>query len=398
MGALAGLGATAALNAALPGAALGQDAPKPPAEPAGTVPNTVVLAAKDPAVKPHSDRPLTASATAEYLGDDVTPTSHHFIRNNLFTPDIDEAKHTLEITGLVDRPMTLTLADLRSRFSQASAQAMIECAGAGRTAFTPAPRGTPWPVTGGMGCSQWTGVRLADVLRAAGVKAGAVHVAFSGADFGALPTIPKVARSVPLEKAMERHTLLAFGMNGAPLPKVHGYPLRVVVPAWAGSASIKWVARIEVLDAPLKGPYMDESYRIPRVPVEPGGRMPPDAAMTEAWPVKSIITHPAPNARFIAGKPLLIAGKAWAGENDVSSVDVSLDEGRTWRRAELNASTEKYAWRTFSLSFTPTRPGYTTVLARATDTAGNIQPAHAAWNPLGYFWNGWHRIGFVVAV
>ncbi len=214
MGALAGLSATAALHAALPGAALGQDAPKPPAEPAGTVPNKVVLAAKDAAVKPHSDRPLTASATAEYLGDDVTPTSRHFIRNNLFTPDFDEARHTVEITGLVDRPMTLTLADLRSRFPQVSAQAMIECAGSGRSGFTPMPRGTPWPISGGMSCSQWTGVRLADVLRAAGVRSGAVHVAFSGADFGALPTIPKVARSVPLEKAMERHTLLAFGMNG----------------------------------------------------------------------------------------------------------------------------------------------------------------------------------------
>ncbi len=125
--------------------------------------------------------------------------------------------------------------------------------------------------------------------------------------------------------------------------------------------------------------------------------MPPDAAMTEAWPVKSIITHPAPNARFSAGKPLLVAGKAWGGENDIARVEVSFDEGRTWRRAELNASTEKYAWRTFSLSHTPTRSGYTTVLARATDDAGNTQPALAAWNPLGYFWNGWHRVGFVVA-
>jgi DMSO/TMAO reductase YedYZ molybdopterin-dependent catalytic subunit len=396
IGALAGLSASTAIGATLPGLAWAQDAPKAPAEPAGTVPNKAVLAEKDAAVRPHSDRPLTASATAEYLGDDVTPTNRHFIRNNLFTPDFDEARHTVEITGLVEKPMTLSVAELRARFPQASTQAMIECAGAGRTGFSPAPRGTPWPVSGGMSCSQWSGVRLSDVLRAAGVRANGVHVAFTGADFGALPTIPKVARSIPLDKAMERHTLVAYGMNGGPLPKIHGYPLRVVVPSWAGSASIKWVARIEVLDAPLKGPYMDESYRIPRFPVEPGSKMPPDALMTQAWPVKSIITHPAPNARFGTGKPVLVAGKAWAGEHDIARVELSFDEGRTWRRAELNAAGDKYAWRTFSHAYTPQRPGYTTVLARAMDDAGNVQPAVAPWNPLGYFWNGWHRIGFMV--
>jgi DMSO/TMAO reductase YedYZ molybdopterin-dependent catalytic subunit len=355
-----------------------------------------VLAEKDAVLKPHSDRPLTASATAEHLGDDVTPTSRHFVRNNLFTPDFDAAKHTVEITGLVDNPMTLTVADLRAKFPETTVQAMLECAGAGRTGFSPTPRGTPWPISGGMSCSQWTGVRLSDVLRAAGVRAGAVHVGFTGADFGALPTVPKVARSVPLEKAMERHTLIAYGMNGGAMPKVHGYPMRVVVPSWAGSASVKWVAKIEVLAAPLKGPYMDSSYRIPRSPIEPGGKMPPDAAMTEAWPVKSIITHPAPNARFASGKPMLVAGKAWAGERDIAHVELSFDEGRTWRRAQLNASADKYAWRTFSYAYTPPSSGYTTILARATDDGGSTQPALAAWNPLGYFWNGWHRVGVLV--
>ena len=348
-------------------------------------------------MRPHSERPLTASVTAEYLGDDVTPTSRHFIRNNLFTPDFDAAKHVVEVTGLVDKPLKFTLAELRSRFPEVSTVAMLECAGAGRTAFTPTPRGTLWPMTGGMSCSQWTGVRLADVLRAAGVRSGAAHVAFTGADFGALPTIPKVARSVPLEKAMERHTLVAYGMNGAALPKVHGFPLRVVVPSWVGSASIKWVARIEVLDAPLKGTYMDDSYRMPRHPVEIGGKMPPDALITEAWPVKSMLTHPAPNARVSLGRAVLISGKAWSGEHDIARVEVSFDEARTWQRAELNPAGDKYQWRTFSFAYTPRRPGYTTVLARAVDTGGNMQPAITPWNPLGYYWTAWHRVGFMVA-
>ncbi|HYC44210.1 MAG TPA: sulfite oxidase [Burkholderiales bacterium] len=389
-------GAGVVLAAGLPRAAWAADAPKPPADPPGTIPNKIVLAEKDPAMKPHSERPLTASVTAEYLGDDVTPTHRHFVRNNLLTPDFDEATHKVEIAGLVDKPMTLTVAELRSRFPAVTTQAMLECAGSGRTGYTPRPRGTPWPTTGGMSCSQWTGARLADVLRAAGVRADAVHVAFTGADFGALPTIPKVARSVPIAKAMEQHTLIAYGMNGGAIPKIHGHPMRVVVPSWAGSASIKWIGRIEVLPAPLKGPYMDASYRIPREPVEPGSKMPPDALMTEAWPVKSIITHPAPGAQVSRGKPMLIAGKAWAGEHDIARVELSFDEGRTWRNAQLNPAGDKYAWRTFSFAYTPARGGYTTVLARATDDAGNTQPLVAAWNPLGYFWNGWHRVGFTV--
>jgi DMSO/TMAO reductase YedYZ molybdopterin-dependent catalytic subunit len=393
--AIAALGALGIVGA-VPATGRAGEAQKPPAEPAGTIPNKAVLAEKDPAMRMHSERPLTASVTAEYLNDDITPTSRHFVRNNLFTPDFDEAKHTVEIAGLVDKPLTFTVAQLKSAFPQVSTQAMIECAGSGRSSFSPAPRGTPWPTTGGMSCARWTGVRLADVLQAAGVKSGTVHVGFIGADFGVLPTIPKVARSVPLDKAMERHTLLAYGMNDGPLPKVHGYPLRVVVPSWVGSASIKWVARIEALAAPLKGPYMDESYRIPRVPIEPGGRMPPDAVSTEVWPVKSMITHPAPNAKHAAGKPVLVAGKAWAGENAVARVELSFDEGRTWQRAELNARADKYAWQTFSYAYTPRASGYVTVLARATDDAGRTQPLASAWNPLGYFWNGWHRVGFVV--
>lgn len=394
--ALAGIGAATLLGASLPGPAFAQDVAKPPAELFGTIPSAAVMSGKDAAMKPHSERPLTASVTAEYLGDDVTPSNRHFIRNNLFTPDFDEAKHTIEIGGLVDTPTILTVRELRSKFPMVSTQAMIECAGSGRTGFTPTPRGTPWPPTGGMSCAQWTGVRLADVLREAGVKAGAVHVAFIGGDFGALPTMPKFARSIPVDKATERHTLLAYGMNGEPLPKIHGYPLRVVVPGWAGSASIKWVARIEVLDAPLKGPYMDASYRIPVHSVEPGSKMPPDAAITEAWPVKSIITHPAPSGRFKLGRPLLVSGKAWAGDVGVAGVEVSFDEGQSWQRTELNAPGDKYAWNTFSYTYTPQRPGYITVLARATDKRGIAQPLVTPWNPLGYFWNGWHRVGFVV--
>lgn len=390
--------AVAAVTAGVtvPKMALAQSAPKPPADPAGVISNNAVMGGKDAALKIHSERPLTASATAEFLADDVTPTNRVFVRNNLFTTEFSEATHVVEIKGLVDKPLKLTVADLKSMFKGTSTVAMIECAGAGRTAFSPVPRGTPWPPTGGMSCPKWNGVRLGDVLKAAGIRSDAAHVSFTGADFGALPTIPKVARSVPLWKALEEHSMIVYGMNDGPLPVVHGAPIRVMIPGWAGSASVKWVASIEVLSAPLKGPYMDSSYRMPRHPLAPGSKMPADAVSAEGWPIKSIITNPAPNSSFKIGKPVLVAGHAWVAEADIERVELSFDEGRSWQNAQLNAKAAKYAWQTFSYAYTPRGPGYMTVLARATDSKGNTQPIVTAWNPLGYYWNGIHRVGFSV--
>jgi DMSO/TMAO reductase YedYZ molybdopterin-dependent catalytic subunit len=394
---LAGAGAVTALGgAALMHEALAQE-PKPkPTDPPGTIPNEQVLAEKSPAMQVHSERPLTASVPAEQHNFAVTPTDRMFIRNNLLTPDIDASRHRLTVKGLVDKELTFSVEELKKAFPNVTTQAMMECAGSGRTAFSPRASGTPWLPTGGMGCPVWTGVRLRDVLRAAGLQQKAVHVAGQGGDFGAVPTAAPVIRSIPVAKAMEPHTLIAWGMNDAPLPKVHGYPLRLVVPGWVGSASIKWLHTLTVLDAPFKGTYMDGSYRIPRHPVKPGEPMPKDAVITEAWPVKSMITHPAPNAVFKLGKPVLIEGRAWVGEGAIERVELSFNEGVSWVRAAINSGGDKYAWRIFSYEFYPKAPGYTTVIARATDDRGNTQPMIATWNPLGYFWNGWHRVGFVV--
>ena len=362
----------------------------------GTVSNADVLKGKDMSVfKVHSERPLTGSVPAEAHDFDVTPTDRMFIRNNLLTPDIDAAQHKLTIKGLVDKELTFSVDELKRTFKAVTLQAMLECAGSGRTGFQPTPRGTPWSPTGGMGCPKWTGVRLADVLRAAGVKANAVHVAGQGADFGAVPTLAPVIRSIPMSKAMEENTLIAWDMNGAPLPKVHGYPIRLLVPGWAGSASTKWLHTLTVLDAPFKGTYMDDSYRIPRYPVAPGERMPKDAVSTEAWPVKSMITAPAPNAKFRVGEPILVRGKAWVGEGAIERVEISLDEGVTWQAAH-DPRGDKYAWRGFRFLHRPQRPGYQTFLARAWDDKGNAQPLVSPWNPLGYFWNGVHRVGVTV--
>ncbi len=389
---LAGLGALAAAGGARIPEALAQAAP---ADPPGTVPNADVLAAKVQGFQTHSDRPLTGSIPAQMHDFDVTPNDRMFIRNNLLTPDVDASKHVLRVRGLVDKPLELPLAELK-KLPSFTTQAMVECAGSGRSAYQPKASGTPWLETGGMGCPRWTGVSLSEVLQLAGVTPAARHVAFSGDDFGAVPTVPKVIRSIPMAKAMERHTLIAWGMNGGDLPKIHGYPLRVVVPGWVGSASIKWVSGIEVLDAPFKGTFMDSSYRIPRSPVPPGDKMPADAVTTEAWPVKSMITTPRPMDRYKAGGLLVVRGSAWAGDNDIDKVEVSFDEGVSWERARLWARGDKYAWRRWSLEVPVNRVGYMTILARATDDSGNTQPIVPAWNPLGYFWNGIHRVGIVV--
>jgi DMSO/TMAO reductase YedYZ molybdopterin-dependent catalytic subunit len=383
--------AMAALSAAPQASAQSTDA-----APANTLASELVKEQKAKAMQYHSERPLTGSIPAHEHDFDVTPNERMFVRNNLLTPLIEMSSHRLTIKGLVDKELSFSVPELAKSFRTVSRQGMLECAGSGRSAFQPRASGTPWLETGGMGCPVWGGVRLADVLRAAGLKPGAAHIAGQGGDPGMVPTAAPVIRSIPLSKAMEENTLIAWAMNEQPLPFVHGYPLRLVVPGWVGSASTKWLHTVMVLDAPFKGTYMTGSYIVPRHPVEPGQKMPQDTVSAQAWPVKSIITAPAPNARAKAGQVVTVRGRAWVGEGAVERVEISSDEGKSWRNAELARRGDPYAWRTFSFAFRPERPGYVTLLARAWDDRGNAQPALPAWNPLGYFWNGWHRVGVVV--
>ena len=393
---MAGAGTLVAIGE--PGRALAQaPAARPEAAAAGaTVALDAVKKEKAPAMQWHSERPLTGSVPAHEHDFDVTPTERMFVRNNLLTPDLDAAKHRLAVKGLVGRELSFSVDELKAAFPVVTLQGIVECAGSGRTAFQPTPRGTPWSATGGMGCPRWTGVRLGDVLKAAGLRPGAAHVAAQGGDFGAVASAAPVIRSVPLAKALDENTLVAWGMNDAPLPKIHGGPLRLVVPGWAGSASTKWVHTVSVLDAPFRGTYMDDSYRIPRHPMAAGGRMPPDAVSTEAWPVKSMITSPAPGATFKGTDRITVRGRAWVGEGAIDRVEVSVDEGVTWQRARLARQGDARAWRTFTFEFQPQRFGYVTFLARAWDDRGNAQPIASFWNPLGYFWNGVHRVGVTI--
>jgi sulfite oxidase len=364
--------------------------------PANVIDNGEIKKLKVQAMEYHSERPLTGSVPAHAHDFDVTPGDRMFIRNNLLTPAVDIDKHRLTITGLVDKQLSWSVYELAKAFTSVSVVGMLECAGSGRSNYQPRASGTPWGATGGMGCPKWGGVRLADVLKAAGLKPGAAHVAGQGVDPGMVPTAAPVIRSIPVAKAMDDNTLIAWAMNDQPLPFVHGYPLRLVVPGWVGSASTKWLSTLTVLDAPFKGTYMNSSYVMPRNPVQPGEKMPADTVSTEAWPVKSIITSPGPNGRAKAGQTLNVRGRAWVGEGSIDRVEISTDEGKTWERATLARQGDKYAWRRFEAQVPLRNAGYATILARAWDDRGNVQPAQPKWNPLGYFWNGWHRVGVVV--
>ena len=342
-----------------------------------------------------NDRPLNAETPAHLLDSEVTPSARHFIRNNGIVPsDLDPAGWELRIDGLVERPMTLRIDDLRSRFEVVTHRLVIECGGNGRAGFEPPARGNQW-THGAVGCSEWTGVRLADVLKAAGVKPSAIYTAHEGADrhlSGVAGKLP-ISRGVPIGKAMDPYNLIAFAMNGGPLHRMNGAPLRLVIPGWPGSCSQKWLTRIYLRDVVHDGPKMTgSSYRVPRYPVAPGTSVPQeDLEIIHAMPVKSLITRPRTGER-ISGRELEIAGHAWAGDSDVAKVDVSIDFGATWRPAQLSPPHNPHAWQRFAARIEFPQSGYFEIWARATDRSGASQPFRPAWNPKGYLNNAMHHV------
>ncbi len=349
------------------------------------------------------DKPLVAETPAHLLDDAVTPTDKHFIRNNGLVPDppTDADGWELAVDGEVDAPLRITLGELKQRFPQVTYQLTLECGGNGRAQFVPPARGNQW-TTGGVGCAEWTGVRLADVLTAVGLKPSAKYTAHLGVDphLSGDPTKQTLSRGVRIEKAMQPHTLLAFAMNGEPLPAVHGAPLRLLVPGWSGSASQKWLNRIWIRDVEHDGQGMKgTSYRVPTVPMVPGSESKGEGfRVLESMPVRSVITSPADGSRPPAGtRALNVRGHAWAGDLAVREVWLSIDFGQTWQAAKLEAPANPFAWQHWAATVTLPTYGYYEIWARAVDSAGNSQPFAAAnWNPQGYGANAYHRVAVLV--
>ena len=370
--------------------------------PAGFIPaafaDEVVLVGKD-GLTLLNDRPLNAETPPHLLDDPITPAPRHFIRNNgIPPPDVNPDTWTLTIDGLVDRPMTLSIADLRSMFEVVTMALAIECGGNGRAFFEPPARGNQWTY-GAVACSEWTGVRLKDVLAAAGVQPGVVYTAHVGADvhLSGQPDKLPISRGVPIAKAMTDNVLIAFGQNGGPIHPMNGAPLRLVVPGWPGSCSQKWLRRIYLRDVVHDGAKMTgTSYRVPHYKIEPGEKVDKENfVIIERMPVKSLITHPANGAE--AGRAVEVHGHAWSGDRTVAAVDVSYDFGATWMPAALAAPANDGAWQNFRANVVLPAAGYYEIWARATDSAGKMQPHAIDWNPKGYLNNTMHRVALRVS-
>ncbi|MBL8136372.1 MAG: sulfite oxidase [Acidobacteria bacterium] len=343
------------------------------------------LAGKHPQLKALSTRPPDYETPVALLDALLTPVDAFYVRCHMPVPaNTAEAGWSLAIDGEVASPAALSVADLR-RLPQASVTVTLECAGNGRAFFDPPVAGIQWK-KGAVGTAKWTGVRVADVLKQAGIKPGATHLWVAGAD-RPLGTQPPFVRQVPIAKALHADTIIAWAMNDQPISAAHGAPLRLVVPGWEGAYAIKWLNKITVATKEHDGFWVATGYRYPTKRVAPGAAVDAkDMAPLTGLVVKSLITTPLDGATVAPGR-ITVGGFAWAGELDVVGVDVSIDNGATWRPARLTGPLVNYAWRRFEIAVDLPKQETLTILSRASDTRGNVQPMVPQWNPSGYLWN-----------
>jgi sulfite oxidase len=353
------------------------------------------VATQPAAMTVHSSQPYNAEPPRSALaGRDLTPVEAFYHRNHAAeTPRIDPASWALRVDGRVERPATFSLGALRERFAEHTDVVTLQCAGnrrAGLIEVADLPGETPWG-PGATGTARWTGVRLADVLRDAGVDPDATDVELVGADVTDEPGEPEpYAVSVPLEKALAPEVLLAWSMNDEPLRAAHGAPVRVVVPGWIGARSVKWLERITVRDAPSDGFFQAVAYRLLPADASPArGR---GVALGQIA-VNADVLAPDDGAEVPAG-PTRVSGYALAGgDRTVVRVDVSTDGGAGWLQADLDPPAGRWSWRLWHAEL-DLPVGTTRVVARAWDSAGGVQPADPAelWNPKGYVNNSWAHV------
>jgi len=319
-------------------------------------------------VKPE---PFNAETPLRALALGRTPTSAFYVRSNYSEPELPGDAHRLTVEGAVESAFTLEVGEL-ARLSRRTLTVTLECAGNGRTGMSPLPEGEPWQ-QGALGTATWTGVPLAEVLARARLRREVVEILIEGADGKGSK---RFARSLPVSKALHPDTLLALEMNGAPLPRAHGAPVRLVVPGWYGMASVKWVTRVEALTQPFDGYYQRERYIYD---MGANGEPEPVTRMR----VKSLITEPAEGTQVRPGA-VVVQGIAWSGERRVVQVEVAVDGGESWKPATLLEVPRPSAWVRWAFTWEDAKPGRHTLRARATDEAGETQPEQAQWNRLGY--------------
>ena len=365
---------------------------------ADAAPNDAQLWSKRADMIVRTEAPFNAEPAPRVLaGDEITPVEAFYARNHGLFPNIAPAHWRLTVAGLVDSPLTLTFEELTTVFDQHAVVATLACAGNRRAELLrvrPIPGKEPWE-HGAISTAAWCGVRLADVLDAAGVdRRDGLHVEFLAPDIAeeARP-VQCYGSSIPLEKAMSHEVLLAWQMNGQPLPRAHGGPVRVVVPGYIGARSVKWVSAVTVQDHPSRNYFQALDYRILPPDADPETVAAGEGISLSSLPLNCDVLTPTAGDRVAAGA-LVVRGWAMSGDgHSIGRVDVSIDGGSSWRQAELHPARSKWAWSPWSLSV-DVAPGPLSIVARAWDDSGVTQPESAAslWNPRGYGNNAYARV------
>ncbi|WP_104820568.1 sulfite oxidase [Kitasatospora sp. MMS16-BH015] len=329
----------------------------------------------------------------EALRHELTPAGLHYLLIHYDIPEAEPGHWRLRLGGAVDRPVELSLAELRAR-PRVTHTVTLECAGNGRALLDPRPLSQPW-LDGGVGTAEWTGTPLAPLLREAGLDPAAVEVCFTGADHGVERGVEQTyARSLPLAEALREDALLADTMNGAPLPPQHGAPLRLVVPGWYGMAQVKWLTEVTVLTEPFTGFQQVVAYRFKQEAEDPG------EPVTRIGPRALMVPPGFPDfmsrVRVCERTAQLLTGRAWSGRPPVTAVEVSTDGGLSWQPAALGPAADTYAWRPWHHPWHPEVPGTYRLMVRASDASGRAQPAGPDWNRQGMGNNGVQVVDVVV--
>ena len=322
----------------------------------------------------------------------ITPTGMHYLLVHFDIPEVDASTWRLKVGGLVSKPLSLTMDEIRERPS-VTTTVTLECAGNGRALLSPRPLSQPWLLEA-VGTAEWTGTPLREVLEEASLDDRAVEVLFTGRDRGIqADEVQPYQRSLAIDEATREEVLLAYEMNGEPLQPQHGYPLRLIVPGWYGMASVKWLDRIEAVGEPFEGYEMAQTYRYAQDADDPGE--PVDLIKVRALMIPPGVPDFLTRTRVVKAGKMALTGRAWAGRLGVSRVEVSVDGGETWSKAQLEEPGPKYAWRGWFCEWEAT-PGGHTLCVRATDTEKNVQLIAQPWNYQGMGNNMAQRVEVIV--